>query len=90
MKWIVVTLSVLLVLLQVKLWVGGGSFAEVYQLHRAIAAQEMENAALKERNLALDAEVADLKHGMDAVEERARLELGMIKHNESFFRVIDR
>ena len=90
MKVIIITLSVLLLLLQYKLWVGGGSFAEVYQLHQAIGAQQKENAALNERNLALDAEVKDLKHGMDAVEERARLELGMIKHDESFFRVIDR
>lgn len=90
MKWIIVTLSVLLLLLQFKLWVGGGSFAEVYQLHQAIDEQQQENARLEERNLALEAEVGDLKHGMDAVEERARVELGMVKHNETFFRVIDR
>ncbi len=90
MKGIIITLSVLLLLLQYKLWVGGGSFAEVYQLHQAITVQQKENTSLKERNLALEAEVKDLKHGMDAVEERARLELGMTKHDESFFRVIDR
>jgi len=89
MKWIIATLAVLLLGLQVKLWVGSGSFAEVYQLHQAIEAQQQENATLKERNLALEAEVADLKHGMEAMEERARLELGMVKHNETFFRVID-
>lgn len=89
MKWIVATLSVVLVLLQFKLWLGSGSFAEVYQLHQAIEVQQQENAKLKERNLALEAEVTDLKHGMDAIEERARLELGMIKRNETFFRVID-
>lgn len=90
MKWIIATLSVLLLLLQFKLWVGGGSFAEVYQLHQAIDEQQQENAKLEERNLALEAEVADLKHGMDAVEERARVELGMVKDSETFFRVIDR
>src|SRR3569833_2616683 len=89
MKWIVATLSVVLVLLQFKLWLGSGSFPEVYQLHQAIEAQQQENAKLTERNLALEAEVTDLKHGMDAIEERARLELGMIKRNETFFRVID-
>ena len=90
MKGIIAALVVILVLLQYKLWIGNGSFAEVYRLDQTIAAQEKENAVYKERNLALEAEVADLKHGMDAIEERARSELGMIKHNETFFRVIDR
>lgn len=90
MKWIIATLCVLLLGLQIKLWTGSGSFSEVYQLHQAIEAQQQENAKLKERNLALEAEVADLKHGLEAMEERARLELGMVKHNETFFRVIDR
>ena len=90
MKGIVAGLVVILALLQYKLWIGNGSFAEVYRLHRAIAVQEQENAASKERNLALQAEVDDLKHGLDAVEERARSELGMVKNNETFFRVIDR
>ena len=90
MKAIVAGLVVILALLQYKLWIGNGSFAEVYRLHQTIAAQEQENAASKERNLALQAEVDDLKHGMDAVEERARSELGMVKNNETFFRVIDR
>jgi cell division protein FtsB len=90
MKGIVAGLVVILALLQYKLWIGNGSFAEVYRLHQTIAAQEQENAASKERNLALQAEVDDLTHGMDAVEERARSELGMVKNNETFFRVIDR
>jgi cell division protein FtsB len=90
MRGIVAGLVVILVLLQYKLWVGNGSFSDVYQLNRTISAQEKENAAFKERNLALEAEVNDLSHGMDAIEERARSELGMIKKNETFFRVIDR
>jgi cell division protein FtsB len=90
MKGIIAALVVILALLQYKLWIGNGSFAEVYRLDQAIAAQEKENAAAKERNLALQAEVDDLKHGMDAIEERARSELGMIKKDETFFRVIDR
>jgi cell division protein FtsB len=90
MKGIVAGLVVILALLQYKLWIGNGSFAEVYQLNQTIAAQEKKNAAFKERNLALEAEVNDLSHGMDAIEERARSELGMIKKNETFFRVIDR
>lgn len=90
MKGVVAGLVVILALLQYKLWIGNGSFAEVYRLDRAITAQEQENAAYKERNLALQAEVDDLKHGLDAIEERARAELGMVKNNETFFRVIDR
>ena len=90
MKGIIAALVVILALLQYKLWIGNGSFAEVYRLDQTITAQEKENAAAKERNLALQAEVDDLKHGMDAIEERARSELGMIKKNETFFRVIDR
>jgi len=90
MKGIIAALVVILALLQYKLWTGNGSFAEVFRLDRAIIAQNKENTAAKERNLALQAEVDDLKHGMDALEERARTELGMIKKNETFFRVIDR
>lgn len=90
MKGILAALVVILALLQYKLWIGNGSFAEVYRLDQTITAQEKDNAAAKERNLALQAEVDDLKHGMDAIEERARSELGMIKKNETFFRVIDR
>lgn len=90
MKGIIAGLVVILVLLQGKLWIGNGSFAEVYRLNQTITAQERENASFEERNLALEAEVTDLSHGMDAIEERARSELGMIKNNETFFRVIDR
>ena len=89
-KGIIAGLVVILALLQYKLWIGNGSFAEVYRLDQAIAEQQQENAAFKERNLALEGEVNDLRHGMDAIEERARSELGMIKQNETFFRVIDR
>ena len=90
MKGIIAALVVIVALLQYKLWIGNGSFGEVYRLDRTIVAQEKENAVAKERNLALQAEVDDLKHGMDAIEERARSELGMIKKDETFFRVIDR
>jgi len=90
MKGIIAGLVVITALLQYKLWIGNGSFGEVYRLDRTIVAQEKENAVAKERNLALQAEVDDLKHGMDAIEERARSEMGMIKKDETFFRVIDR
>ncbi|HEB93200.1 MAG TPA: cell division protein FtsB [Gammaproteobacteria bacterium] len=89
MKTIIAALVVLFVLLQYKLWFGEGSMMEVWKLDRAIAAQGAENAQLLERNQALTAEVADLKEGVDAIEERARRELGMIKKGETFFQVVD-
>lgn len=89
MKAIIATLAILLVLLQLKLWVGEGSMKDVWQLENAIARQSEENGRLKERNQALIAEVADLKQGLDAIEERARSELGMIKKNETFYQVVD-
>ncbi|MCF6211733.1 MAG: cell division protein FtsB [Gammaproteobacteria bacterium] len=89
MKTIIAVLAVLFVLLQYKLWFGEGSMMEVWKLDRAIAVQGAENAQLLERNQALAAEVADLKQGVDAIEERARRELGMIKKGEIFFQVVD-
>ncbi|ALP53130.1 cell division protein FtsB [Candidatus Tenderia electrophaga] len=89
MKWIIAILVILLLSLQYKLWVGQGSFAEVSRLQQAIEKQRTTNARLRGRNAALDAEVQDLKKGVEAVEERARSELGMIKKDETFFQIID-
>lgn len=89
MKWISVILSILLLILQYKLWVGQGSFAEVSRLEQAIEKQKTANARLRERSAALDAEVQDLKKGVEAIEERARSELGMIKQGETFFQIVD-
>ena len=89
MKWIVAILLILLVVLQYKLWVGQGSLAEVSRLKQAIEKQKAENTEQRERNDALDAEVQDLKKGVEAIEERARSELGMIKKDETFFQIID-
>ena len=82
-------LLLLLVLLQVKLWQGEGSVTETQALRRQVEAQRVENARLKARNDALSAEVADLKSGATAVEERARSELGMVKPGETFYRVVE-
>ncbi|MBA2492767.1 MAG: cell division protein FtsB [Gammaproteobacteria bacterium] len=82
-------LGLLFVALQYQLWVGDGSQAEVWDLQRAIDAQSRENAALRERNQALAAEVIDLKTAEEAIEERARLELGMIREGETFYRVVE-
>jgi cell division protein FtsB len=84
-----VALGLLLLGLQFQLWVGDGSLAEVFSLQRAVEAQRHENTELRERNLALAAEVKDLKTALDAVEERARLELGMIQEGEVFYRVVE-
>lgn len=89
MKPLIIALLVLLGFLQYKLWLGDGSLAGIWRIHQAIEMQRQENAKLKERNAALDAEVKDLKHGLDAIEERARAELGMIKKDETFYRVVE-
>ena len=89
MNYIIAALLLLIVLLQYDLWVGQGSMQEARLLEQKIIVQKQENAKLRERNDALQAEVLDLKKGMQAIEERARQELGMIKKNETFFHVID-
>src|ERR671919_58488 len=82
-------LGLLFVVLQYQLWVGDGSQAEVWDLQRAIEAQQQENAELRERNQALAAEVKDLKTAQEAIEERARLELDMIREGETFYRIVE-
>lgn len=82
-------LVILLVLLQYRLWVGDGSLAEVWRLYQQVEAQRVENQRLLERNQTLEAEVEDLKRGLDAIEERAREELGMVKEGEIFYQIID-
>jgi cell division protein FtsB len=79
----------LLILLQIKLWVGDGGRQEVETLRQSVELQRMENAELEARNEALAAEVDDLKEGDAAIEERARTELGMIRPDEVFYRVVD-
>ncbi|MGI9305627.1 MAG: cell division protein FtsB [Gammaproteobacteria bacterium] len=89
MRILTATLLVLLLSLQFKLWAGDGNVAEVWSLRQAMSKQERENTLLRERNLALEAEVADLKTGLDAVEERARKEMGMIKQGETFYQIVE-
>jgi len=88
MKVLAGALATLLVALQYPLWVGKGSWMRVWELDRQLAAQHEVNVRLKARNDALDAEVRDLKQGLDAIEERARLDLGMIKNDEVFYQVV--
>ncbi len=68
---------------------GQGNWRQVESLRAQVLAQKIENEALLKRNRALAAEVKDLKSGVDAIEERARNEMGMIKSGETFYRVID-
>ncbi len=89
MKTIIAALIVLFVLLQFKLWLGEGGMKDVWALDEAIAAQTDKNVRLKERNRTLSAEVDDLKQGLEAIEERARYDLGMIREGETFFQVVD-
>jgi cell division protein FtsB len=87
--WLLVILILLLVGLQYRLWVGDGSLAQVTDLKRQIADQQGENQRLLERNRILDAEVMELKQGMETVEERARHELGMVKEGETLYQLIE-
>ena len=89
MRWFALILLVLLVLLQVKLWLGDGGIHDLRELERTEELQAEENRGLEERNQALMAEVEDLKEGQDAIEERARTDLGMIREDESFYQVIE-
>ena len=82
-------LMLLLILLQLRLWVGEGSWADVMHLNGAIERQDQQNHLAAERNKRLRAEVQNLKSGTDAVEERARTQLGMVKDDETFFLIID-
>lgn len=87
--WPYLLLAVLLLVLQAKFWFGQGNWRQVQQLRAQLQMQQKENQELLRRNKALAAEVKDLKSGVDAVEERARNEMGMIKSGETFYRVVD-
>ncbi|MEO8135144.1 MAG: cell division protein FtsB [Betaproteobacteria bacterium] len=85
MKVLAVTLALMLVALQYPLWFGKGGWLRVRDLQQQVDAQKAVTAKLDARTRAFDAEVKDLKTGLDALEERARSELGMIKQDETYF-----
>lgn len=89
MKLVLVALLLVLLLLQVRLWSGAGSLADIDRLEREIARQQADNAVLQERNAAQRQEVEDLKNGLDSIEERARSELGLIRKGETFILIVD-
>ena len=88
MRILALTLAGAILLLQYPLWFGKGGWLRVWSLDRQLREQKETNSKLSERNRALDAEVRDLKQGLEAVEERARYELGMIKRDEVFFQIV--
>jgi cell division protein FtsB len=90
MKTLAGILTALIVLVQYPLWLGKGGWLRVWEVNRQLEAQAGRSALFESRNVALDAEVRDLKQGVDALEERARYELGMIKADEVFFQIVDR
>ena len=81
--------AALALLLQYPLWFGKGGWLRAWELDRQVTAQKKNNDGLKHRNAGLEAEVKDLKNGLEAIEERARFELGMVKDNEVFFQVLE-
>ena len=88
LKWLALILIALLIGLQIKLWVGDGGMRDLRAIRERVSEQQSENGKLKQRNDALHADVEDLKHGRDAVESRARSQLGLIKPGEVFYQVV--
>jgi cell division protein FtsB len=88
-KPVMIALIVLLALLQYRLWFSHDGLPSLLRLHHQVEKQKLDNEQRLERNQVLAAEVQDLKSGLDALEERARSELGMVKPGETFFHVIE-
>lgn len=89
MRLILICLAALLLLIQYPLWLGKGGWLRVWELDKQVAAAQKKNEELKARNAKLSSEVSDLQDGTEAVEERARYELGMIKDNEIFVQILE-
>jgi len=87
-KWLTLVLVLLLLLLQYRLWFGDGSVQAFWALREEAHETRAELLRLRGRNQALEAEVADLKSGLDAIEERARTDLGMIDEDETFYQFV--
>ena len=87
LKWLAIGLVLLFALLQLRLWFGEGSLAELDRLEDEIARQRTINASLRARNARLEQEVLELQSGLEALEERAREDLGMIREGETFYQM---
>lgn len=88
MKGLVIVLVMLLLALQYRLWFSDGSIQDVSRLRAEAAESQAQVEQLNKRNQALVAEVRDLKRGLDAIEERARADLGMISEGETFYQFV--
>ena len=87
MRWLSIALVALVVLLQYPLWIGKGGWLRVWDISRQLEEVKESNRKLEQRNAGLDAEVRDLKQGYEAIGERARFELGMIRQDEVFVQI---
>jgi cell division protein FtsB len=88
LRWMLIVLGTVAVLLQAQLWLSEGGYRKTMKLRAAVAEQRAMNEGLRERNAALDAEVINLKQGVEAAEERARTDLGLIGPRETFYQVV--
>ena len=88
LRWLLVLLGTVAVLLQAQLWWSDGGYRKTMKLREAVADHSLMNQQLRDRNAALDAEVVNLKQGLEAAEERARTDLGMIGRKETFYQVV--
>lgn len=89
MKILAGILGALIVLIQYPLWLGKGGWLRAWEVDRQVSAQKAKNAQLERRNAGLAAEVRDLKTGTEAIEERARHELGMVRPDETFYQIVE-
>jgi cell division protein FtsB len=90
MKYLTYALIGFIVAIQYPLWIGKGSWLRVWDMSKQVDQQKEKNEKLAARNAGLDAEVRDLKQGIEAVEERARVEFGMVKSGETFYQIIEK
>jgi cell division protein FtsB len=89
MKILAGILGALILLIQYPLWLGKGGWLRVWHVEQDLSREKMKNARLEARNAGLAAEVTDLKQGTEAIEERARYELGMVRKDEVFFQIVE-
>jgi cell division protein FtsB len=88
MRYLLLILLALFLLLQYRLWISDEGMREMWRLRELVNEQAERNIELEQRNAVLEAEVRDLRHGREAVEERARSDLGMIQEQETFYQIV--
>jgi cell division protein FtsB len=90
LRWLLLTLLLLLGILQYRLWFADGSFAEQHRLERQVEEQTRINTELQARNAVLEREVLELQTGVKGVEERAREQLGLVREGETFYQIVEK